>query len=430
MQQTGALSISEIQGQHVKPFSLLDSVRLNGDGTFSYEFQLVASTKGVDDFEHVLGDYRVRVHEHFGDAYTYFKVVDDPENFVDKRTPLGLIIDKSESVLGTSITFSGKVLDYEYRGNQQSQYVEFTFIDPNGRHVMVEDNDVKRNDFNYEANSPNEKLTIRAIPDSLGLYEASLVLTPIQFEYGKYTVVVTHPYSKISESLDFVINSAQSEIISQTENDEPLVMELCKSNRLHVDEILKSVKQIGRGEIPPSMDSVDCSENLVFNVGDKLVVIGKVQLKTGVNLDQSSTQTSGQTQQGSSYSTNYAQAAMNYVDVSIPYPYSLNIVKSSNYQTIPDENENYTGGGGSGEGGSFYIDKDGNVIRNDVCEASAAGACTGTTRSDRMGEGSYDGSAVLKKQKLLLTDMKHKAYPDDEGNFATVFEFSLVARML
>ena len=95
-------------------------------------------------------------------------------------------------------------------------------------------------------------------------------------------------------------------------------MEICKSNRAHVDEILKDLRSIGKGEIPPSMESVVCGENLQFEVGDKLVVTGKVVPKTGVELDQSSTRTSGQTQGGSSYATNYAQAMMNYVEVSIP----------------------------------------------------------------------------------------------------------------
>jgi len=160
------------------------------------------------------------------------------------------------------------------------------------------------------------------------------------------------------------------------------------------------------------MESVDCGENLTFNVGDKLVVTGTVVQKTGVALDQSSTKTSGQTQGGSSYSTNYAQAMMNYVEVSIPYPRSMTVSGASSVQTVPDANENYTGGGGSGEGGAYYEDKDGNIIRGDEDKNQSA--------KDR--QTGYDGTIIMKKQKLLLTDMRHKAYPDDAGNYATVFE--------
>ena len=101
----------------------------------------------------------------------------------------------------------------------------------------------------------------------------------------------------------------------------------------------------------------------------------------------------------------------------------MTISANSAFQTVPNANENYTGGGGSGEGGSYYKDKDGNVVRPDTsCEISAAGKCTGTARSDRIGQGSYDGTVIMKEQKLMLTDMRYKAYPDADGNYATVFE--------
>ena len=425
VQQTGALSVSDIQGKHMKPFGLVDSVRLNGDGTFDYEFKLVENTGGSDSFNHVMGDYKVKVSASFGDASVYFKVVDDPESFVEERTPLGLKSNNSEVVLGSSIIFSGKVLDYEYLGNQKSEYVDFTFYDPAGN-LLVSEERGNRSTNDY-GEAPNTKFTIRATPDSLGVYEVTLILHPIQFEYGTYTAQVTHPSNKITESIQFKIKSAQSEILAETSTEEPITMKLCKSDRAHVNEILKDLKTIGRGEIPPSMESVDCSDNVKFATGDKLVVIGKVVLKDPRSLDQSSTKTSGQTQEGSSYSTNYAHSVMNYVDVSIPYPTSLIYTPSSSYATTPNEGEDFTGGGGSGEGGAYYRDADGNVVRPDTaanrqCEASAGVVCAPTKRADRQGEGSYDGTAILQAQKLLLTEMKYKAYPDTEGNFATVFD--------
>ena len=160
-------------------------------------------------------------------------------------------------------------------------------------------------------------------------------------------------------------------------------MEICKSNRAHVDEILKDLKSIGKGEIPPSMESVVCGENLQFEVGDKLVVTGKVVPKTGVELDQSSTRTSAQTQGGSSYATNYAQAMMNYVEVSIPYPRSMTVSGGSSVTTVPDSDENYTGGGGTGEGGAYYYDADGNVIRGDVDKKTSRGSDAKSTGYDR-----------------------------------------------
>ena len=413
--QTGVLTknTDDIKGQHIRPdpFTLKDSIRLNGDGTFSFEFELVESVNNSDDYTHVYGDYRIKVSEHFGERSTYFKVVEDPESFVDIRTPLGFTLDKSEYVLGTAMVISGQITDWEPTGNQSLQYVEVTFLDPNGKSIMSEDNrrTSEERSFSYEANSPNDELRIRANPDAVGGYSMDLILFPIQFDYGTYTAIVTHPSTKLTESIQFEIKSAQDDTVIQgTETEEPLTMKLCKSNRAHVDEIMKDLRSIGRGEIAPSMESVDCSDNLSFYVGDKLVVTGTVIPKSNTSLTQSSTTTSGQTQEGHSYTTDYNRAVMNYVLVSIPYPQSLSI--ASSIQTVPDADENYTGGGGSGEGGAYYEDKDGNIIRGDV------------EGRDSSGSTGYDGTVIMKKQKLLLTDMNFKAYPDENGNFAGVFE--------
>ena len=267
-------------------------------------------------------------------------------------------------------------------------------------------------------------LIYSAMPDVVGTFEINAILSPLQFEYGVHTITAVHNLSKITESITFEIKSAQSEILTADETEEPLVMNICKSTRASSEEILKDLKILGKGEIAASMESVDCSPNQTFSVGDKLVVTGKVIPRTGTSLDQSSTVTSAQTQQGHSYSTNYAQSIMNYVEVSIPYPRSMIVTESAAWKTTPNEGENYTGGGGSGEqGSSYYKDKDGNVVRPDTqCEATASSTCSGTSRSDHTGQGSYDGTAVLQKQKILLTDMNYKAYPDEEGNFATIFE--------
>ncbi len=420
--QTGILSSSAI-GSDARylapdPFDLQDRVRLNGDGTFEYEFKIVEDSSADENYASSYGDYKIVVSEYFGDGITSFKVVEDPESFVDIRTPLGLKLDNSSYVLGSSLSLTGKILDYHQSeiGNSMRNSVELTFIDSSG--VTVNYVLDKNNASNEAAKGTTGKATtpivFTAYPDSVGGYQIGVVLNPLQFDYGVYTAHVVHQLSGISESLTFEIKSAQSEIITETETQEPLTMEICKSNRAHVDEILKDLRSIGKGEIPPSMESVVCGENLKFEVGDKLVVTGKVVPKTGIALDQSSTRTSAQTQGGSSYATNYAQAMMNYVEVSIPYPYSMTVSGDASVQTVPDEGENYTGGGGTGEGGAYYEDKDGNIIRGDEDKKTSRG-------SDAKSTG-YDGTVIMKKQKLLLTDMRYKAYPDDNGNYATVFE--------
>ena len=115
----------------------------------------------------------------------------------------------------------------------------------------------------------------------------------IQFDIGKYTVNCRFTHSsKTTESIGFKIITAQSELLPTIETQEPLVFEICSSIRHDISEIIKDLKQIGKGEIPPSMESVDCDGTTDFVTGEKLVIRGKVVLKDLTYLDDSSVKTS------------------------------------------------------------------------------------------------------------------------------------------
>ena len=42
-----------------------------------------------ENYSKFFGDYKIVVSEYLGDGVTNFKVVDNPESFVEVRTPLG-----------------------------------------------------------------------------------------------------------------------------------------------------------------------------------------------------------------------------------------------------------------------------------------------------------------------------------------------------
>ena len=408
VQQTGILTraADAHKDQYIRPdpFTLNESVYLNGDGTFEFQFKVANSGNVDEDLSRFLGDYRLTVSEYFGNTHVSFKIVENPESFVDIRTPLGLQMDKPQYVLGTAFTASGKVLDYDHKDPRLNN-VSFTIFDPTGKPIM---NTAASSGFT--AGKETSKLIFTAIPDVIGNYQISAILTPIQFDLGKYTITATYPVSKISESVEFEVVSAQSEILPPTETQEPLIFEICSSTRGDISEILKDLKQIGKGEIPPSMESVNCDGTTNFKTGEKLVIRGKVIPKQITSLDQSSVKTSGQTQGGSSYSTNYAQAQFNYVQLAIPYPQTL-IIQSA-MQTVPDAGEDYHGGGGSGAAST---------------DDETYGQSVGTGQKDESGEDSnrntgYNGQIVYKEIKKNLTEMDMKVYPDSEGNFYGVFD--------
>ena len=422
VQQTGVLTraADAHKDQYIRPdpFTLKQSVDLNGDGTFKFNFDLIESFDSEEDLSRYFGDYRLTVSEYFGNAYVDFKVVENPESFVDIRTPLGLQMSQSDYVLGTAFTVSGKVLDYEHKETDNyNNSVTFTISDSTGKLLMSEDRRTAYDDRNQVAASsgtsaPNLPLTFTAIPDVIGNFQISAILNPIQFDTGKYTVTAYHSLSKVSESVVFEIITAQSELLPSIEMEEPLIFELCSSTRSDTSEILKDLKQIGKGEIPPSMESVNCGGTSDFATGEKLVIRGKVALKDPTSLDQSSVKTSGQTQSGHSYTTNYAQSQLNYIELSIPYPQTL--IVSTSYKTTPDAGEDYTGGGGTGGGGVTT----GNAHDEDHT-STGIGDSSSIESNTHTG---YNGQAVLREVTKNLTDMNMKVYPDAEGNFFGVFD--------
>ena len=402
--QTG---IFESKALSYSPFNEKFSIKLNGDGTFEYNFKIPTHTQ--DNLSH--GDYLIKISEYFGQNTKTIKVVENSESFVDIRTPLGLKMDKSEYVLGTAMTISGKVLDYAQNDNTYNygNEVRFTFTDSNGMILMSSDRIQTANDY---GKSPNDKLTFTAMPDEVGTYKIDAILHPLQFDIGTYTVTANHLFSKTTESIQFEIITAQSQLLPTIEPQEPLIFELCSSTA-NIETIKKDLKQIGKGEIPPSLETIDCDGMTNFNTGEKLVIRGTVALKDPRSLDQSSVKTSGSTQSGSSYTTNYAQSQINYIELSIPYPQT--IIVSSSYRTTPDSGESYTGGGGTGGGGVTVGDG-----------SQGIGSGTGASDSGRETESKrhtgYNGQAVLREVTKNLTDMNIKAYPDDQGNFVGLFD--------
>ena len=420
--QTGIFE-SEARYQAFAPFDEKYSIKLNGDGTFEYDFKIPANFQPELSY----GDYLIEVSEYFGESFVKIKVVENPDSYVDIRTPLGLSMDKSKYVLGTSFSLTGTIMDYIQRTSavRSDNSVQFTITDPQGKAVMSEDRR-QNNNFSYEATSPNDKLKFVAIPDAIGNFQISAVLYPIQFELGKHTITAHYPISNTSESVEFEIVSAQSEILTPTESKEPLEFELCTSTS-NIETIKKDIMKFGKAEDSASMDTINCDGITDFKTGEKLVIVGTVQVKETTSLDQSSVRTSGQTQEGHSYATNYAQSEINFVELSIPYPQSLII--SGAYRTIPGEGENYHGGGGEGTqcqpgetGVKWTTNADGTFKSNVNKKCEEAVGTTRNSSSDSERHTGYDGQKILMQKMRHLTDMNLKAYPDSEGNFHGIFD--------
>ena len=401
--QTGIVnSITSDSYQALSPLDEKYSIKLNGDGTFAYDFTI----QNRADTSLVYGDYVIKVSEYFGESFKIIKVVEDATEFVEERTSLGLKINKSSYYLGEKISATGHILNFvpKVRDNMHN-IVQITFLDSTGKALQYLDHkNIGSHGTNCNLNDCSKylkPLIYTAIPDQIGNFRIDTILHLNQFDYGAYTIKAVYQTSKVEESIRFQIQSAADPIIKTVEQ-EPIELALCKDiGTSSSRDILKHVRS-------GTVGILDCSTDNNFVIGDKLIVKGKVELRNPTSLDQSSTNPSGSTQFGSSYNTDFTTSVNNYVLVSIPYPTSLVFTKASEFVTVPNEGENYTGGGGSGgAGGTGDMD-------------------TTNCSSDRLNctdrQTGYDGTAILKTQKILLTDMNFKAYPDEEGNFYGLFD--------
>ena len=155
-------------------FSLTDSLRLDGDGRFSYDFKVIDVISENYDYSHLYGDYKIKVSEYFGSSFVTIRIVDDPESFEDERTPLGLTVSESEYVLGTKAEISGIVMNYDYKvSNNMRNYVEMTIKDSSGKILTYNDHQQKTgytNCFSNDCSINDKPLIFSAIPDSAVSY--------------------------------------------------------------------------------------------------------------------------------------------------------------------------------------------------------------------------------------------------------------------
>ena len=85
-------------------FKILDGVRVQGDGSFSYAFT-------IPENDLRLGDYRITVSKDIGSASKVIHVVPDPADFVESSDPLTLNLDKEVYSFGDTMTVSGFIED-------------------------------------------------------------------------------------------------------------------------------------------------------------------------------------------------------------------------------------------------------------------------------------------------------------------------------
>jgi len=156
-------------------FKILDAVRPEADGTFTYEIPIPESFSSF-------AEYRVTVSGEIGRTVTKFAIVPDTSEYAVPDVPLFIASDKESYEIGEAVIVSGTVKS-EAKGGHADHAVSISVLDHYGRALSVPTNTY--DDFN---NRISTDLIATAIPDLVGNFEAVIDITRISFSEGAYTV--------------------------------------------------------------------------------------------------------------------------------------------------------------------------------------------------------------------------------------------------
>jgi len=189
IQQVGMGSLATTVLDRIK---VLDSVRLEGDSTFRYEFEIADNPKRY-------GDYTVTVSKNVGSETVIFHVVENPEEFVESSIPFTLFTDKTIYDLGDKIIISGKVKNPIKSSTFQTPIIDIRIKPVDGPTIVSLAH--KPNAFNPEFIF----YTLTAVPDTIGNYEVIDTLYNAIYPPGDYLIRATYANGKFFATTPFSV---------------------------------------------------------------------------------------------------------------------------------------------------------------------------------------------------------------------------------
>ncbi len=173
-------------------FKIIEVVRLEGDGSFNYSFEI---PEGIER----LGDYRIKVSKEIGTAIKVITVADDPSTYVKSTEPLSVFTDKPVYDFGDKITING-VIENLSQSTATVPVVEVSIKDGDGNPLtIIGDTGGGR----LGTTGSNVSYDFTAIPDPSGSFSVSTQLNRSIFDEGQYLVTVK--YLNLSKSTIFSV---------------------------------------------------------------------------------------------------------------------------------------------------------------------------------------------------------------------------------
>lgn len=189
-----ALGVHDFSGGDFT-FKILTVVRLEGDSSFKYSFQ-------IPNKDTRLGDYRIQVSKEVGTAIKTIFVVEDPSNYVTTREPLSLSTDKSVYDFGDKIIISG-FIDELSQSTSYTPLVDVSIKDKDGNALTIIGG---TGGGRLATTGSVVSYDFTAVPEPSGRYSVSTELNRNIFDEGQY--LVTAKYLKISNSVMFSITDS------------------------------------------------------------------------------------------------------------------------------------------------------------------------------------------------------------------------------
>ena len=111
-------------------FKILDSLEIQGDGSFSYSFK-------IPDNELRLGDYRITVSKEIGTASVTIHATTNPEAFIKSEEPLTLSTSKSVYDLGETLVINGFIENPSSRSSFETDVVTISISNEDGTPLQI-----------------------------------------------------------------------------------------------------------------------------------------------------------------------------------------------------------------------------------------------------------------------------------------------------
>jgi hypothetical protein len=186
-----ALGVKDFSGGKFT-FKILDSVRLEGDSSFKYSFQIPNGNDG-------LGDYRIKVSKSIGTAIKTIAVVEDPSDYVLLREPLTISTDKSVYGFSDKMTIGGFV-DSLSQSTSDTPVVTVSIKDKDGNPLTIVGG---TGGGRLGTTGSVVSYDFTAVPDQSGRYYISTELNRSIFDEGQY--LVTAKYLEHVKSVMFSV---------------------------------------------------------------------------------------------------------------------------------------------------------------------------------------------------------------------------------